>query len=213
MTSLRLCSDWLVQSPGHVRLSQTPWTSAHQASLSFTISQSLLKLMSTESVIPSTILYSVAPFCSCPQSSPASRSFPVYWLFVSGGQTIGASVSALVLPMNIQGWYPLELTGLISLQSKGLSRVFSSPTVRKHQFFSALPSLLSSSHIHTWLLGTQLRGHNNSWLSHWGGIRISGELLKNVSFFTLPPRFWFCHSSFFIVIKYTEWKIDHFNHF
>ena len=83
---------------------------------------------------------------------PASGSFPVRQLFPSGGQIIGASVSASVLPMNIQDWFPLELTGLISLQSKGLSGVFSNTTVQKHQFFSAQLSLWSNSHIHTWPL-------------------------------------------------------------
>ena len=81
------------------------------------------------------ISYSVAPFSSCLQSFPASRSFPVSRLFASDGQNIGASVSASVLPVNIQGWFPWGLTGLISLLSKGLSRVFSSTTVQKHQFF------------------------------------------------------------------------------
>ena len=94
---------------------------------------------------------SVTPF-SCPQSFPASGSFPVSQLFPSGGQSIGASASASVLPMNIQDWFPLEWTGLISLTSKGLSRVFSSTTVQKHQFFSTQPSLCSTSHICTWLL-------------------------------------------------------------
>ena len=94
----------------------------------------------------------VVPFSSFPQSFPASESFSVSWLFTSGDQSIGASASASVLPMNIQGWFPLGLTGLISLQSKGLSKVFSSTTVEKHQFFSAQPSLWSNSHIHTWLL-------------------------------------------------------------
>ena len=86
-----------------------------------------------------TISSSVACFSSCLQSVPASRSFPVSWVFTSGDQTIGASAS--VLPMNIQGWFPLGLTSLVSLQSKGLSRVFSSNTVQKHQFFGAQPSL------------------------------------------------------------------------
>ena len=99
-----------------------------------------------------TILSSVAPFSSCPQSFPASGSFPMSLLFASGGQSIGASVSAPVLPMNTQGWFPLGLTEWISLLSKGLSRVFSSTIVQKHQFFSAQPSLWSNSHIHTWLL-------------------------------------------------------------
>ena len=99
-----------------------------------------------------TISSSVAPFPSCPQSFPASGSFPMSQLFTSGGQIIGASASILILPMNIQGWFPLGLTGWISLLSKGLARVFSNTTVQKHQFFSAQPSLWSNSHIHTWLL-------------------------------------------------------------
>ena len=99
-----------------------------------------------------TISTSVIPFSSCLQSFPASESFPVSQLFTSGGQSIGTSVSASVLLMNIQDGFPLGLTGLISLQSKGLSRVFSNTTVQKHQFFSAQPSLWSNSPIHTWLL-------------------------------------------------------------
>ena len=98
-----------------------------------------------------TISSSVVPF-SCLQFFPASGSFPMSWLFTSGGQSIGASVSASVLPMNIQGWFPLGLTGWISLLSKGLSRVFSSTAVQKHQFFDAQISSQSNSHIHTWLL-------------------------------------------------------------
>ena len=82
---------------------------------------------------------SVVPFSSCLQSFPASGSFPVSQFFTSGGQSIGASASASILPMNIQGWFPLGLTGLISLQFRGLSRVFSSTTTRKHQFFNAQP--------------------------------------------------------------------------
>ena len=82
---------------------------------------------------------SVASFYSCPQSFPASGSFPISWLFASSGQSIGVSTSASVLPMNIQDWLPLGFTGLMSLQSKGLSRVFSSTTVQKYQFFGAQP--------------------------------------------------------------------------
>ena len=93
---------------------------------------------------------SVVPFSSCLQSFPASGFFLMKQFFVSGGQSIRASVS--VLPMNIQDWFPLGLTDLISLQPKGLSRVFSSTTVQKHQFFSAQSFLWSNSHIHTWLL-------------------------------------------------------------
>jgi len=99
-----------------------------------------------------TISSSVIPISSCPQSFLESGSFPVSWFFASGGQSIGALASASVLLMNIQGWFPLGLTGLISLLSKGLLRVFSNTTIRKHQFFGTQPSLWSSSHIHTWLL-------------------------------------------------------------
>ena len=96
-----------------------------------------------------TISSSVIPF-SYLQSFPASGSFPISWLFAPGGQSIRASAS--VLPVNIQGWYPLELTGWISLQSEGLSRVFSTITVRRHQIFGAQPFLLSSFHICMWQL-------------------------------------------------------------
>ena len=99
-----------------------------------------------------TISFSVVPLSSCLQSFPASGSFPVSQFFTSGDQSIGASASASVLPMNIQDWFPLGLTGLMSLQSKGLSRVFSNTIVQKHQFFGAQPSLWSKSHIHTWLV-------------------------------------------------------------
>ena len=99
-----------------------------------------------------TILFSVIPFSSCFQSFPASGSFPMSQFFTSGGQSIGASASASVLPMNVQDWFPLGLMGWISLQSKGLSRVFSNTTVKKHQFFGAQLSLWSNSYIHTWLL-------------------------------------------------------------
>ena len=99
-----------------------------------------------------TISSSVVPFSSCPQSFPASGSFPRTRLFTSGGQSIGASASASIVPMTIQGRFPLGLTSLISLLVKGLSRVFSSPTVQKYQFFGAQLALQSNSHIHTWPL-------------------------------------------------------------
>ena len=98
-----------------------------------------------------TISSTVAPFSSCPQSFLGTRSFLMSWLSAPGGQSIGASASASVLPMNIQGWFPLRLTDLI-LKSKGLLRVHSSTTVEKHQFFGAQSSLWSNFHIHTWLL-------------------------------------------------------------
>ena len=93
---------------------------------------------------------SVVPFSSCPQSLPASGSFPMSQLFTQGGQSIGVSVLASFLPKNTQDWPPLDWTGCISLQSKGLSRVFSNTTVQKHQFFGAQPSSQSNSHILTW---------------------------------------------------------------
>ena len=99
-----------------------------------------------------TISSSVVPFSSCPQSLPASGSFPMSQLFTWGGQSIGVSASASVLPINTQDWAPLGWTGWISLQSKGLSTVFSNTTVQKHQFFSAQLSSQSNSHIHTWPL-------------------------------------------------------------
>ena len=120
--------------------------------LSFTISQSLLKLMPIESIRPSNHFIHCCPFSSCLQSFPAPGSFPMTGLFASGGQNIGVSASASVLPMNIQDWFPLGLTGWISLQSKELSREFSNTTVWKHQFFRTQPSLWSNSHIHMWLL-------------------------------------------------------------
>ena len=100
----------------------------------------------------STISSSVIPVSSHIQSFPASGPFPMSQFFTSGGQSIEASASASILPMNIQDWFPLELIGLISLQSKGLSRVFSNTTVQKHQFLGFQLSLWYNSHIHTWLL-------------------------------------------------------------
>ena len=95
---------------------------------------------------------SSVPFCSCPQSLPASGSFPMSQLFIWGGQSTGVSALASFLPKKSQGWSPLGWTGWISLQSKGLSRVFSNTTVQKHQFFGSQPSSQSNSHIHTWPL-------------------------------------------------------------
>ena len=111
--------------------SATPWTIARQASLSFAIFQSLLKLMSIELMMPSNHLILYYPLLLLPSIFPSIRVFPVSWLLLSGGQSVGDSASASVLPMNIQGCFPLGLTGLI-LQAKGLSRVFFSTTVRKH---------------------------------------------------------------------------------
>ena len=118
----------------------TPWTAAHQASLSFTNCQSLPKPMSIESVMPSSHLILCCPLL-LPSSFPASESFPMSQLFASGGQSIGVSASTSVLPMNTQDWSPSGWTGWISLQSRGLSRVVFNTTVQKHQFFGAQLSL------------------------------------------------------------------------
>ena len=139
-----------VQSLSRVQLFVAPWTAALQAPLSFTIPWVSSNSCPSSQWCHSTISSSLAPF-SCPQSFPASGSFLMSWLLASGSQSIGASASASVLPITIQGWFPLGLTGLI-LQSKGLSRIFSSTTVWQHQFFGAQPSLWSNSHIYTWLL-------------------------------------------------------------
>ena len=127
-----------VQLLSRVWLFATPWTAARQVSLSITNSQSLFKLMSIESVMPSKHLIICRSLSSCPQSFPASVSFLMSRVFALGGQSIGAPASASVLPMNIQGWFPLGLTGLISLLSKGLSKVFSRTVILKHQFFKML---------------------------------------------------------------------------
>ena len=116
----------VVQPPSHVQLFATPWTATCHTSLSYTVSQSFLKLMSIELMMPPTISSSVLPFSSCLQSFPASGSFQMRQFFTSGGQSIAVSASSSVLPVNGQGWFALGLTGLISLHSKGLSRVFSS---------------------------------------------------------------------------------------
>ena len=127
-----------VQSFSHVWLFVSLWTAACQASLSFTIFQSLLKFMSIESVMPSNHLSSAVPLSSCLQSFPASGSFLMSWLFASGGQN---SSLITILLINIQDWFPLGWTCLISLQSKELSRVFSNTTDQNHPFFGAQLSL------------------------------------------------------------------------
>ena len=121
-------------------LCETPWSAAHQASLSLTISRSLLKFMSIALVMPSKYLILCCLLLFCLQSFPASGSFPMSRLFTSDDQNIGASASTLVLPMNIQGWFPLKVTGLITLLSRGFLGVFSSTTVQRHQFFGTLLS-------------------------------------------------------------------------
>ena len=130
-----------VQLLSRVQIFTTPWIAACQDSLSITNSRSLPKLMPIESVMPSSNLFLCRPLLLLPPFLPASGSFPMSWLFAWGGQSIGASASASILPVNTQDWSPLGWTGWISLQSKGLSRVFSNTTVQKHQFFGAQLSL------------------------------------------------------------------------
>ena len=144
-----LTSSSSVQSLSCVWLFATPWTAACQASLSITWACS--SSCPSSQWCHTTTSSSVVPFSHL-QSFPASGSFPMSQPFTSHGQSIGVSASASLLPMNIQAWNPLGLTGLISLQSKGLSRIFSNITVQKHQFFTTQLSLRSNSHIHTWLL-------------------------------------------------------------
>ena len=127
-----------VQSLSRVRLFVTPWIAARQASLSITNPRKFYSDSCPSSWwCHPAISSSVIPFSSCPQSLPASGSFPVSQVFAWGGLSIGASASTSVLPMNTQDWSPLGWTGWISLQAKGLSRVFSNTTVQKHQFFGA----------------------------------------------------------------------------
>ena len=139
----------VVQSLHHVQFFVTSWTAACQASLSFTISWRFLKLMSIESVMPPNHLILCRLLLLLPQSLPTSGSFPMSQYFTSGGQSIGASASTSILSMSIQGWFPWGLTGLISLLSKGISRVFSNTTVQKHEFTGTQPSLWSNSHMCT----------------------------------------------------------------
>ena len=132
-----------------VQLLMTLWTTAHQASLSFSISQSLLRFMSIESVMSTNHINFYNPLLLQPSIFPSIRVFSYESALHIRWPKWGASASASVFPVNIQDWFPLGWTGLISLQSKGLSRVFSNTTVQKHQFFGAQPSSQYNSHIHT----------------------------------------------------------------
>ena len=173
-------SSQSVQLLSHVRLFANPWTAARQASLSITNSRSLLKLMSIESVTPFNHLILCHPFSSHLQSFPASRSFQMSQFFTSGGQSIGASASPSVLPMNIPDGFPLGLTDLIFLQSKGLSRVFSNPTVQKHQFFD--------THLSLWSNSVLLCG---KWAFQNSYLRVS---ILDFNFLTFSRNFSFFHS-------------------
>ena len=143
-------SQMLSSVLSRVQLFVTSWTTACQASLSITSSWSPPKPMSIESVMPSSHLILGHPLLFLPRNPPSIRVFSNESTLPWGGQSTGVSALASVLPMNIQDWSPSEWTGWISLQSKGLSRVFSNTTVQKHQFFIPQPSSQSNSHIHTW---------------------------------------------------------------
>ena len=138
LSRVRLCDPMDCSTP------RLPWTSPTPGLYSHSC---LLSQWCHPTISPSVI-----PFSSCLQSFPASGSFPINWLFTSGSQSTGASASVSVLSVNTRCWFPLGLTGLISSQSKGLSRVFSSTTIQYHHFFSAQTSLWCDSHIRTWLL-------------------------------------------------------------
>ena len=146
-----------MQLVSHVWLFMTQWNCSMPGFPVFHYCLEFAQLMAVESRMPFNQLILCFSFSSCPQSFPASGSFPTSWLFTSGGPSTGTSASASALliysaQLNIQAWSPLGWTGLISLLSKGLSRVFSNTIVRKHQFFGAQTSLQSNSHIHPWLL-------------------------------------------------------------
>ena len=147
------CTFSSVQSRSRVWLFVTPWTAARQASLSITTLGVYSNSCPFNERYHPTISSSVIePFSSCLQSFPESGSVQMSQFLASGGQRLGVSASASVLPMNIQDWFPLGWSGWISLQSKGLSKVSSNTTVQKHQFFCPQLPLWSNSHIHTWLL-------------------------------------------------------------
>ena len=138
----------MVQSLSHFWLFATPWTTVCQAPvLPYHLEFAQTRVLWVSNAIYLNLCH---PHLLLPSIFPNIRSFPMSRLFASCGQSIGTSASASVLPMNIQGWFPLRLTNSISLQSKKLSRVFSSTTTWKHQFFGTEPSSWSSSHIHTW---------------------------------------------------------------
>ena len=147
-----LCYFIVIQSPSHVQLFVTPWTAVCQLPCPSPSPEACSNSCPLSQWCHPTISSSVVPFFSCLVSFPAPGSFPMSWCFASGDQNIGTSASVSVLPMNIQGWFPLGLTGWISLLSKGLSRIISNTTVGKNQFSSVQPSLWFDSHIHTWLL-------------------------------------------------------------
>ena len=169
LENLEAIAEWFVifQSVSHVWLFVISYTATCKVPLSFTISQSVLKVMSTESMMLSNHLILCHSLFIFPCLSQHQGLFQ--WVSSSppGGQSIGASASASVFPMNIQWWFPLVLTGLISLLSKWLSRVFSNTTIQKYQFFSTQISLWSNSHICTWILEKPELWLYGLWFTKW----------------------------------------------
>ena len=181
----------LVQSLSCVRLFATPWTAARQASLSVTNSWSMLKLMFIESVMPSNHLILCCPLLLLPSTFPSIRVFSNESVLCISDQSIGASASASVLPMDIQHWFSLGWTGLISLQSKGLSRVFYNTTVQKHAF-------LSLSFLYSPVL-TSIAPHSSTlackipWMEEPGGLQSMGSLRVGRNWATSLSLFTFMH--------------------
>ena len=166
LTPYTVNSKWIVQLPSRVKLFVTPWTAACQASLSFTILQSLLKFIFIELVMLSNISSSAASFSFCLQTFPVSRSFPMSQLFTSGGQSIGASAS--VFPMNSQGWFLLGLTSLISLLPKGLSSL-----LQRHNLKA---SILHHSAFFMTQLSLSYMNTGKTWFIDGCGGRVKGAL-------------------------------------
>ena len=191
ISSFYICSScWVTQS---CLTLCDPMDCSMQVSLSLISSWSLLKVMSIELLMASNHLILCCPFSSCLQYFPASGSLPMSWLFTSGGQSIGNSASASVLPMNTQGWFPLGLTGLISLQSKWLSRVFPSTRDWKHQFFSILlGSPFFVVHPSLWFTLTSIHGYwKNHSFDYMDLCRLVFNLQKKVVYQMLTALFYF----------------------
>ena len=172
--------------------------------------------MSIESVMTSNHLISssVIPFSSHLQSLPASGSFQISQFFPSGGQSIGVSASASVLSMNIQDWFPSGLTGLIFLQSNGLSRVFSNTTVQKHPFFSAQFSLWSNSHMHPWLLGKTIALTTGTFVSKVMSLLFNMLLRLLIAFLPRSKHLlisWL-QSPYAVILESPQYKVCHCFH-
>ena len=196
--------DAVVQLLSHVWLLETPWTAARQASLSFTISWSLFKLMFIESVTPSNHLILCHPLFLLSSIFPSIGwdSFQMSQFFTTGGQSIGVSASASVLPMNIQDWFPLGGTGWISLQSKGLSRVFSNTIVQRHQFFDTQLSLSGEGN------GNPLQYSCLENFTDWGAGRLQSMGSQRVGPDWVTPLTW---ALFIVQLSHDYWKNHSFD--